>query len=153
MNRGNFNIPPQYRSDVTCGENVKAMAAVLYGEGVMANDRIAAFLNSASGDVLELSEGSIYGFCKRLSENAAESIAHLESSLLDQAAVATDATTVTVNGRQNYIRNFSTDGTIVYHAMKQLYIILGQAMRNAMPISSGIFVKTPRKPEINGLAK
>ncbi len=115
--QGKFNIPPQYRSDVTYGENVKALAAVLYGEGVMANDRIAAFLNSASGDVLELSEGSIYGFCKRLSENAAESIAHLESSLLNQAVVATDATTVTVNGGQNYIRNFSTDETVVYHAM------------------------------------
>ncbi len=115
--QGKFNIPPQYRSDVTYGENVKALAAILYGEGVMANDRIAAFLNSASGDVLELSEGSIYGFCKRLAENSAESIAHLESSLLNQVAVATDATTVTVNGGQNYIRNFSTEETVVYHAM------------------------------------
>lgn len=115
--QGKFNIPPQYRSDVTYSENVIALAAVLYGEGVMANDRIAAFLNSASEDVLELSERSIYSFCRRLAENAAESIAHLESSLLNQAAVATDATTVTVNGGQNYIRNFSTDETVVYHAM------------------------------------
>ena len=114
---GNLNIPGRYRSDVTYGENVKALAAALYGEGVMANDRIAAFLNSASGDVLELSEGSIYGFCKKLAGNAGESIAHLESSLLNQPVVATDAATVTVNGRQNYIRNFSTDETVVYQAM------------------------------------
>lgn len=115
--QGKYNIPPQYHSDVTYGENVKALAAVLYGEGVMANDRIAAFLNSASGDVLDLSEGSIYSFCKKLAENAAESISHLESDLLNEAAVATDATTVTVNSEQNYIRNFSTDDTVVYHAM------------------------------------
>lgn len=115
--QGKFNIPAQYRSDVTYGENVKALATVLYGEGVMANDRIAAFLNSASGDVLELSEGSIYGFCKKLAQHSAESIAHLASGLLNQAVVATDATTVTVNGKQNYIRNFSTDETVVYHAM------------------------------------
>ena len=31
--------------------------------------------------------------------------------------VATDATTVTVNGEQNYIRNFSAGDTVVYHAM------------------------------------
>lgn len=115
--QGRYDIPAQYRSDVTYGENVKALAVTLYGEGVMSNDRIAAFLNSASGDVLELSEGSIYGFCKKLALNSAESIAHLESNLLNQPVVATDATTVSVNGGQNYIRNFSTDETVVYHAM------------------------------------
>ena len=40
---GKFHIPPQYRSDVTYGENVKALAVSLYSEGVMSNDRIAAF--------------------------------------------------------------------------------------------------------------
>lgn len=32
--------------------------------------------------------------------------------------MATDATTVTVNGEQNYIRNFSIDKTVIYRAMK-----------------------------------
>lgn len=114
---GKFSIPPEYRSDVTYGENVKALAVSLYSEGVMANDRIAAFLNAASGDVLELSDGSIYGFCKKFAQNSAESIQNLESDLLNQSVVATDATTVTVNGKQNYIRNFSTEETVVYHAM------------------------------------
>ena len=114
---GKFHIPGQYRSDVTYGGNVKALAAMLYAEGVMSNDRIAAFLNAAGGDALELSEGSIYHFCKKLSLNSAESIAHLEETLSNQAVVATDATTVTVNGEQNYIRNFSTEETVVYHAM------------------------------------
>lgn len=114
---GAFSIPAEYRNDVVYGEHVKALAVSLYSEGVMANDRIAAFLNAASGEVLGLSNGSIYGFCKKLSKNAAESIRNLESSLLNQSVIATDATTVTVNGKQNYIRNFSTDQTVVYHAM------------------------------------
>lgn len=114
---GKFAIPQEYRSDVTYGENVKALAVSLYSEGVMANDRIAAFLNAASGDVLELSDGSIYGFCKKLAKNSAESILHLENNLLNQSVVATDATTVTVNGKQNYIRNFSAENTVVYRAM------------------------------------
>lgn len=66
--QGKFNILPQYRSGVTYGENVKALAAVLYGEGVMANDRIAAFLNFAGGDVLgfrrEVFTVSAKGFLK-----------------------------------------------------------------------------------------
>ena len=43
----------------TYGATVKLLTAALYSEGVMSNDRIAAFLNTASGG-LDLSEGSDY---------------------------------------------------------------------------------------------
>lgn len=116
--KGHFNIPAEYRSDVTYGASVRSLTIVLYSEGVMSNDRIAAFLNAASSDELELSAGSVYGFCKKFARNAQISINNLENELLNQNVVATDATTVTVNGKQNYIRNFSTKNTVVYHAMK-----------------------------------
>ena len=116
--KGHFIIPAEYRSDVTYGSNVKSLAVSLYSEGVMSNDRIAAFLNAAGSDELGLSEGSVYGFCKKFAGNAGMSIHHLENELLNQNVVATDATTVTVNGEQNYIRNFSTQNTVVYNAMK-----------------------------------
>lgn len=114
---GAFHIPEQYRSDVTYGENVKALAVSLYSEGVMSNDRIAAFLNAAGNGELDLSEGSVYGFCRKFAGVSAASIRHLEEKLLARDVVATDATTVTVNGEQNYIRNFSAGDTVVYHAM------------------------------------
>lgn len=114
---GKFSIPAQYRSDVTYGENVKALAVSLYSEGVMSNDRIAAFLNAAGNGELDLSEGSVYGFCRKFARASETSIRHLEEKLLIQDVVATDATTVTVNGEQNYIRNFSAGDTVVYHAM------------------------------------
>ena len=41
----------------------------------------------------------------------------MEEKLLIQDAVATDAAAVTVNGGQNYIRNFRVGDTVVYHAM------------------------------------
>ena len=83
----------------------------------MSNDRIAAFLNAAGNGELDLSEGSVYGFCRKFAGASEESIRHLEDELLIRNVVATDATTVTVNGEQNYIRNFSTGDTVVYHAM------------------------------------
>ena len=49
---------------------------------------------------------------------AQESIRHLEGHLLNQKVVATDATPVTVNGKQNYIRNFSVWDTVLYRALK-----------------------------------
>lgn len=115
---GKFNIPPEYHSDVTYGPDVKALAVALYSEGVMSNDRIAYFLNAASKGELGLSEGSVYGFCKRLAQKAQASIDHLEEELLNRAVVATDATTVTVNGEQDYVRNFSTEKAVLYRAMK-----------------------------------
>lgn len=114
---GEFTIPAQYRSDVTYGENIKALAVSLYSEGVMSNDRIAAFLNAAGNGELDLSEGSVYGFCRKFAGVSEASIRHLEETLLIQDVVATDATTITVNGKQNYIRNFSAGDTVVYHAM------------------------------------
>lgn len=115
---GKYSIPKEYYSDVTYGSNVKALTAALYSEGVMSNDRIASFLNTASSGELELSAGSVYQFCKTLSEKAGTSIMHLEELLLNQTVVATDATTVTVDGTQSYIRNFSVLSTVLYRAMK-----------------------------------
>lgn len=65
---GKIHIPPQYRSDVSYGADVKALAVALYGEGVMSNDRVAAFLNAAGGGALGLSEGSVYSLCRKLAE-------------------------------------------------------------------------------------
>ncbi len=77
---GNFPIPVQRRSDVTYGENVKALAVCLYSEGVMSNDRIAAFLNAAGNGELDLSEGSVYGFCRKFAGASEESIRRLEEN-------------------------------------------------------------------------
>lgn len=116
--KGHFAIPESYRSDVVYGPNVKAMAVALYSEGVMSNDRIASFLNAAGGNVLELSQGSVYHFCKTFSRNAQESIMHLEEDLLNHRVVMTDATVMTLNAEPCYIRNFSMEKTVVYRAMK-----------------------------------
>lgn len=115
---GNIRIPPEYRSDVTYGAAIKALAVSLYSEGVMSNDRIASFLNAAGNGELELSEGSVYGFCRKFADISQASLQNLESHMLNKNVVATDATTVTVNGKQNYIRNFSISDTVVYRAMQ-----------------------------------
>ena len=115
---GNIRIPLEYRSDVTYGATIKALAVSLYSEGVMSNDRIASFLNAASNGELELSEGSVYGFCRKFADVSQASLQKLETHIRNKNVVATDATTITVNGKQNYIRNFSIDDTVVYRAMQ-----------------------------------
>ncbi len=56
---GKFHIPAQLRAEVTYGNAVRAIAAFLYSEGVVANDRICTLINSISGDSLGLSTGSV----------------------------------------------------------------------------------------------
>ena len=96
---GNIRIPLEYRSDVTYGAAIKALAVSLYREGVMSNDRIVSFLNAAGNGELELSEGSVYGFCRKFANISQASVQNLETHMRNKNVVATDATTGTVNGR------------------------------------------------------
>ncbi len=71
----------------TYGANVKALAVSLYSEGVMSNDRIAFFLNAASNGELELSEGSVYSFCRNFAQSLEKSISNLKNELLNPPAI------------------------------------------------------------------
>lgn len=106
---GKYNIPPELKGEVTYGKGIKAIAAFLYSEGVVSNDRICTFLNSLSGDSLEIAEGSIYHFCKSFSSRCSGACSIIENDLLNAPEICTDATTVSTNGKQTYIRNFSTE--------------------------------------------
>lgn len=116
---GKISIPQEYRSDVVYGPVVKALAVELYSEGVVSNDRICGFINAVSGKSLALSEGSIYGFCKKFAERAANSTEQIKNELLCAKTVGTDATVMTVNGKQGYIRNQSTKNAVLYSAMEK----------------------------------
>ena len=63
----------------------------------------------------------------------------LETELLNQNVVATDATLTTVNGEQNYIRNFSTEQTVLYCAMKSKTIAAMEGV-NFLKKYTGILV-------------
>ena len=115
---GRTVIPEEYRSDVTYGERLKALAVMLYGEGVMSIQRITSLLNGLGGGDLKLSEGSVYGFCRRFVEKEERDLKRLEERLLNQEVVSTDATVVTRNGKQSFIRNFSVKDSVLYEGMR-----------------------------------
>ncbi len=111
---GKFHIPPELKGDVSYGENIQAIAAFLYSEGVVANDRICTFINSLSGDSLDISEGSIYNFCSSFGEKCSQICSIIEDDLMNSAEICTDATTISTDGKQTYIRNFSTENSVLY---------------------------------------
>ena len=113
---GTYQIPEEMRrSMVVYGPYVKAMAAQLYSEGVMANDRICEFLNSISGDSLEMSEGSVYNFCREFSNRCIPETTAIEDDLLNEDVLCTDATVMTTDKKQAYIRNVSSERSVIYY--------------------------------------
>lgn len=113
---GKYHIPEELRSEVVYGPVVKAMAAQLYSEGVMANDRIGDFLNSISGNVLEISSGSIYNFCREFSNLCIPENEKIKDIILAADVAGTDATVITTNKKNTYIRNVSTEDAVFYYS-------------------------------------
>jgi len=111
---GKITLPEEYRSEVVYGPFVKAMAVALYADGVMSNDRIRDFINAISGGALGLSTGSVYGFCSSFAAKCAGSLRRIKDEILGASVVGTDATTMTTNGVQTYIRNFSIEDAVIY---------------------------------------
>ena len=116
---GKITIPKEYQSDVIYGPVIKSIAVDLYSEGAVSNDRICEFINAISGDKLKLSKGSIYGFCHAFAEKSRDSISQIREELLNAETVYTDSTVITTNGKQTYIRNQSTDKTVLYSPMEK----------------------------------
>lgn len=111
---GKFQVPRELRAGVSYGGTVKAIAAYLYSEGVVANDRICTFINSLSGDRLHLSTGSVYGFCQKFAQSCSTVLTAIEQELLNSDVICTDATPVKTDGKQTHIRNFSTETCVLY---------------------------------------
>lgn len=111
---GKFQVPKERKAEVSYGGTVKAIAAFLFSERVVANDRICTFIHSLSGDRLHLSTGSVYGFCQKFALSCSTVRAGIERELLNSDVICTDATPVKTNGKQTHIRNFSTESNVVY---------------------------------------
>lgn len=106
------------KSQVFYGSTIKALAAELYGIGVVSILRIQEIIRSITNGVLEISAGALYGFCRKLSELAQPSLKQIETHILNGTVAYTDATVVTVDGNQAYIRNISNEKAVRFFAME-----------------------------------
>lgn len=109
---GKFQVPGELKVEVSYGEKIKAITAFLYSGRAVANGRICTFINSISGDRLGISTGSVYG--RKFSAVCAAVCGMIEEKLLNTHEIRMDATPVRVNGKQTFIRNFSTEKNVLY---------------------------------------
>ena len=112
-------IPEKHHSDVSYGNGIKGMAAMLYSVGVLSNERMLDFINGITNNVLNISAGGMYKFVQQFAARIDPRIRQLEEDLLNAPVLCTDATGIAVNGKQQYIRNISTADTAVYIGMEK----------------------------------
>jgi len=110
---------PNTDSEVFYGAKVKALAAELYGVGVVSIKRIQEIISGITNGIINISAGAVYGFCRKLSKLAAPSLHQIEECILDGTSAYTDATYITINGKQGYIRNISNNKAVRYYAMEK----------------------------------
>ena len=116
---GKCQIPAEYNSEVVYGANIKALTALLYVQGVQSAERIVELFKAISGDMIELSQGTVFSWLEALHEIAKGEKAKIEEHLLNLPQVNTDATTIRLNGKQSYIRNFSDRQWVFYVPMER----------------------------------
>lgn len=116
---GRCRIPEEYNSEVVYGSDIKALTALLYGQGVQSAERIVEMIKAITGDIIEISQGTVFAWLETLYQSAETEKAKIESQLLDLPQVSTDATTVSMDGKQAYIRNFSDKRWVFYVPMER----------------------------------
>ena len=125
---GKSVVPPEFRSDVTYGLGIKALTVLLFGQHIVAIDRIGELFSTLTGGWIHPSPGSIYKFCQTFSRSSEPEIASVKQKLLASGKMYTDATNVTTNGHRSYIRNFSTTEAVLYVPMQRKTLAALQAI-------------------------
>ena len=132
-------IPPELRSDVTYGLGIKALTTLLFGQHIVAIDRIGELFSTLTGGRIHPSPGSIYTFCQTFSRACEPEITSIKQKLLASGKIYTDATNVSTNGHRSYIRNFSTVEAVLYVAMHRKTLAELQAI-NVLSDFTGVLV-------------
>ena len=136
---GRLDIPAELQSDVSYGKTIRGMAVYLYSVGVVANERIRDFLRGISGGTLQPSGGTVYRWNRDFARRIGCDLKHIREELLSEQVLHTDATCVTVNGTQTYIRSLSAQDSVLYTHTEKKSLDSLKAMP-VLPVFAGTLV-------------
>ena len=107
--KGKYNIPKEFKTDVQYGSGVKTLCSILNTEEVVAINRLTKFVSCISHGLLNISNGTIVNFIKELNTKSEYIRKEITNKLLNSELMYTDATTARSENRNISIRNYSTD--------------------------------------------
>lgn len=105
---GDFDAPAELNTDVIYGNEIKAICAYLNIHGNMAFNKVADFINNVTRNKLNIPASSVVNFVKVLNANSKDTLEILETELLNSISMLTDGTTSRCDGKNTFVRNYST---------------------------------------------
>ena len=116
---GQYHIPRGFGGEVMYGQQIKALVVYLYSVGVVSIQRIEEIVNGLCGGRVKISKGCIYEYINGFSEGLSEEMKAIAKRLLNQSVLYTDNTNISVDGRQQYVRNTSSADCVLYEVMEK----------------------------------
>lgn len=117
---GEEEIPEECKnkSDVVYGNNLKALVAIMYGQEVIAFDRMTEFLNILTDNILEVSHGSLINWIKEVSRKSIKPKKKLKKAMRKTKTISTDLTPTSLNGKYAYVRNYSNEKVTILESSR-----------------------------------
>ena len=105
---GKYNIPKEFQTDVQYGNELKTLCAILNTEGVVAFERLANIIRSITHNTIGLQKSTIINFMLELNKKSSNIIENIRTKILNSELLYTDGTSGRCNGKNIYVRNYST---------------------------------------------
>ena len=101
-------IPKEFQTDVQYGNELKTLCAILNTEGVVAFERLANIIRSITHNTIGLQKSTIINFMLELNKKSSNIIENIRTKILNSELLYTDGTSGRCNGKNIYVRNYST---------------------------------------------
>lgn len=107
-------MPEKYYTDVTYDNSIKALSLELGAYNVIAYDRLSYFFNVITNGIVNISNGTLVNFNKEFSRKSFKSLNNITTNILNSTDLNTDETSAKYNNKLMYVRNYSTENTVLY---------------------------------------
>jgi hypothetical protein len=95
-------LPKGMKNEVTYGDNIKAITVLLSNEGIIADERLADFINELTYGALSPSDATIESFLRQFANKLPEELKSIEENLLENNVMHADDTSVDCTEKPEY---------------------------------------------------
>ena len=96
-------------STVIYGNDLKALVGIMYGQEVIAFDRMTEFLKILTNNILNVSHGSLVNWIHEISQKSKKVKKKLLKAIKKSNVIYTDLTPTSLKGKYSYVRNYSNE--------------------------------------------
>lgn len=107
-------LPREFYTDVTYTNELKSLVVFMNVHNVLSINRLTEFFSVISNGIINFSQGTIVNIMTEFSRKGSPSIDNIIKDILGDKTMLTDETTEKLNNKNGYVRNYSTEESVVY---------------------------------------